>query len=367
MLITFTFIIINLFILINLPFFKFKNKLINYIKLSFLLLKFNINTLSIVYIKNLCIILIIDCCLVDDEPLWEPLEWTMVQNWLLFFFIFSWISETIITSNYGSFTGRDKRVYNGLFKWFWWMEIWFNFNMFLTCVFIIVPFYFELTYNVSYIITWWSWYNRFFFFKFITIWLIIDLFFNIIVYSLKWLNWKKLFILCNVITFILFYLLFTQFILTYFAYFTDILWYKKTNWCDFNKLSQGPQKWGWGDTTRDHFYYHKTTSNFWFKNDSLYASALFFINMINFLLLLLTILQWLLLIRQLYTIKTVSYTFLIYGFSTLNMYFVNVMLLFSYIILTLIYQLIRTSYDFLWITFTNDFYNILNQILINLL
>jgi len=314
---------------------------------------------SINYLKQLLIILIIDCCLMDDEPIWEPVEWTMVQSWLLFFFIFAWIGETIISGRYGSYTGRDKRVYMGLFKAFWFMELWFNFNMFLTCIFIIVPFYFELAYTVSYIVSWWSWYDRFFFFKLIIIWLVIDFILNIVLHGIKWLNWKKLFIFSNIITILLMYILFTQFINTYFAYFTDILWYKKTSWCDYNRLSHNPQKWGWGDTDRDHFNYHKTTLSFWFKNDSLYASALFFINMLNFLLLIITIIQWILISRTLFTTHQISYTFLTYGVSTLHMYLFNLLSLFIFILTSVIYLFIKTSTDFLWVIFKTDFNDII--------
>lgn len=344
--------LINAFFKNLITFLKFINK-------NFKNFKNNIMFDSINYLKQLSIILIIDCCLMDDEPLWEPLEWTMVQSWLLFFFIFAWIAETIISGRYGSYTGRDKRVYMGLFKAFWFLEIWFNFNMFLTCIFIIVPFYFELTYTVSYIVSWWSWYDRFFFFKLIIIWLIIDFILNIVIHGIKWLNWKKLFIFSNIITILLMYVLFTQFINTYFAYFTDILWYKKTSWCDYNRLSHNPQKWGWGDADRDHFNYHKTTSSFWFKNDSLYASALFFINMLNFLLLIITIVQWILISRVLYTTHQISYTFLTYGVSTLHMYLFNLLGLFVFILMSYIYIFIKTSTDFLWVAFKSDFVHIL--------
>lgn len=333
----------------------FKNFLIKKFKKFYNYLTLN----GLNYLKQLFLILIIDCCLMDDEPLWEPVEWTMVQSWLLFFFIFAWISETLISGRYGSYTGRDKRVYLGLFKAFWFMELWFNFNMFLTCIFIIVPFYFELTYTVSYIVSWWSWYDRIFFFKIILFWIIIDFILNIIIIGVKWMDWKKLFICSNIITIILMYLLFTQFINTYLAYFTDILWYKKTSWCDYNRLSHNPQKWGWGDVDRDHFNYHKTTLTFWFKNDSLYASALFFINMINFLLLIITIMQWILIIRTLYTTHQISYTFLTYGVSTLNMYLFNLFSLFIFILTSYLYIFIKTSTDFLWIVFKLDFFNIL--------
>jgi hypothetical protein len=315
---------------------------------------FNLGLPDMIHIRFILIVLIVDVCLMDDEPLWEPIEWSMTQSWLLFFFIFAWLVETIITARYGSYTGRDKRVYTGLFKAFWYVEMWFNLNMFLVCMFIIVPFYFELTYTVSYVVTWWTWYNRFFFFKFIVVWLIIDFISSVLLHGIRWLNFKKIFLLCNLITFLLFYLFYIQFTVTYFSYFTDSLWYKKTSWCDFNKLSHNPQKWGWGGYDRDHFSYHKTTINFWFKNDALYASGFFFINMIHFVLLSFTTLQWLLIVRQLYTTQNVSFTFLTFGLSTLSMYFTNVFLLFTFVIISMFYIFIKTSTDFTWIVFKTD-------------
>jgi len=32
------------------------------------------------YIRGLIFILFIDACLTDDEPLWEPIEWSLVQT-----------------------------------------------------------------------------------------------------------------------------------------------------------------------------------------------------------------------------------------------------------------------------------------------
>lgn len=56
-------------------------------------------------------ILFIDACLTDDEPLWEPIEWSLVQTWILFIFGFAWVAENLIVSRYGSYAGRDKRVW----------------------------------------------------------------------------------------------------------------------------------------------------------------------------------------------------------------------------------------------------------------
>ena len=52
------------------------------------------------YIRNLGIVLFIDSLLIDDEPLWEPLEWSLVQTWILFIFIFAWVAENLIVSRF---------------------------------------------------------------------------------------------------------------------------------------------------------------------------------------------------------------------------------------------------------------------------
>jgi hypothetical protein len=71
------------------------------------------------YLRTLVIIFFVDATFTDDEPLWEPIEWSLVMTWILFIFIFAWIAENLITSRYGSYTGRDKRVWLGWFKTFW--------------------------------------------------------------------------------------------------------------------------------------------------------------------------------------------------------------------------------------------------------
>jgi hypothetical protein len=41
------------------------------------------------YIQGFAFVLFIDACLTDDEPLWEPIEWSLVQTWILFIFSFA--------------------------------------------------------------------------------------------------------------------------------------------------------------------------------------------------------------------------------------------------------------------------------------
>ena len=115
------------------------------------------------YLQGFIFILFIDACLTDDEPLWEPIEWSLVQSWILIIFSFAWIAENLIVSRYGSYTGRDKRVWLSWYKTFWLIEGYYIINYGAACIFVIVPFYFETNYNLSFVYSWWHWYSRVFF------------------------------------------------------------------------------------------------------------------------------------------------------------------------------------------------------------
>ena len=115
------------------------------------------------YLRGLFVILFVDACLTDDEPLWEPIEWSLVQTWILFIFTFAWIAENLIVSRYGSYTGRDKRVWMGWYKTFWMIEGFYVLNYGAASVFVIIPFYYETNYNLSFVYSWWNWYSRTFF------------------------------------------------------------------------------------------------------------------------------------------------------------------------------------------------------------
>jgi len=41
------------------------------------------------YIRNFFILFLVDSIVLDDEPLWEPFEWSVLHTWLLFIGIFS--------------------------------------------------------------------------------------------------------------------------------------------------------------------------------------------------------------------------------------------------------------------------------------
>ena len=273
------------------------------------------------YLRGLFIIFFIDASITDDEPLWEPIEWSLVQTWLLFIFIFAWIAENLITSRYGSYTGRDKRVWLAWYKSFWLIDLFFAISYGLAALFVIVPFYFELTYSVSFIFNWWNWYTRVFFFKFISIFTIIILIAHLLQLNIRWLNWKKLIFFILIINFFLVYLLFTHFIMTFFGYFTDPLWYQKTRFVDYIQLSHEPLKWGWGPAKRDHFTYHKVTTVFWFKNDGPFAGAFLTMHIFFFITIFFLYIYWVTLLRRVYTTEEVTYTFTIFCISSLKQFY----------------------------------------------
>jgi hypothetical protein len=301
----------------------------------------SMKTSSIIILSNLLLTLILDCAVIDDEPLWEPLEWSLIQTWLLFLFLFSWIAETLITSNYGSYTGKDKKVYSGLSTVYSEIEALFYVTLLITCLFVIVPFYFELCYTTSYIVSWWLWINRLALAQYLLLIVILEVLGQLLISGLKWNDWKKSFILSCIITLILFYLLFVQFYSSFFSYFTDINWYKKTGWNDFSKISHSSQKWSWGGVDRDHFSYHKTTLNFWFKNDGMFAAASLMMSIFTLLYLILLIIQWLFLLKKIYTNKQVHYTLVSYNVSSLTANFNSTKILITLVVASLIYTSIR--------------------------
>ena len=174
----------------NLPLFSYYYKQLAY---SFSLLNLKTFSYGFLYLRGLFVILFIDACLTDDEPLWEPIEWSLVQTWILFIFCFAWIAENLIVSRYGSYTGRDKRVWMSWYKTFWLIEGYYVINYGVVSFFIMAPFYFETNYNLSFVYSWWHWYSRVFFFKFTAIYSVILILANLLQISIRWLNWKKRF------------------------------------------------------------------------------------------------------------------------------------------------------------------------------
>jgi hypothetical protein len=297
------------------------------------------------YLIGFSFILFIDACITDDEPLWEPIEWSLVQSWILFIFTFAWIAENLIVSRYGSYTGRDKRVWMSWYKTFWMIEGFFILNYGIVCVFVIVPFYYETNYNLSFVYSWWHWYTRVFFFKFIATYAIVLLIANVLQISVRWINWKKSLFFIIVINVFLSYLIYTHFIITFFGYFTDPVWYQKVRPIDYIQLSHEPSRWGWGSAKKDHFTYHNVKTVFWFKNDGPFASSFLLFHLFLFVCLFLTYFWWITLFRKVFTTKEVPVTYLTYCISSLRQFFYFFLWMYIFILLSYVSNYWRFPVD----------------------
>ena len=317
------------------------------------------------YIQGFAFILFIDACLTDDEPLWEPVEWSLVQTWILFIFSFAWIAENLIVSRYGSYTGRDKRVWMSWYKTFWLIEGYYVINYGVVCVFVIVPFYFETNYNLSFVYSWWHWYSRVFFFKFISMFTIILFISYYLQMSVRWLNWKKGLVLILLVNIFLSYLIYTQFIMTFFGYFTDPVWYQKTRPVDYIQLSHEPARWGWGSAKKDHFTYHNVKTVFWFKNDGPFAASFLFFQTFLFVCIFLLYIYWITLFRRVYSTKEIPLTYTTYCVSSLKQFFYFFLMFYIMIFLSYVSNYSRFPIEFLWTLDTQSWSGNFISIMVN--
>jgi len=301
------------------------------------------------YLRGLFIIFFIDALLTDDEPIWEPVEWSLVQSWIMFIFFFAWVAENLITSRFGSYTGRDKRVWFSWYKTFWWINFYYLITMAVAALFVITPFYNELTYTLPFIVSWWNWYNRIFFCKFLSLYVIVLLLAYFLQIGMRWYNWRKALVLILLINFFLSYLVYTHFFMSFFGYFTDPNWYHKTRLVDYVQLSHEPNKWSWGSSKRDHFSYHKSSTVFWFKNDGPFAGAFLFFHLFFFMFLFLFFMYWIILIRRVYVTQEITYTYTTYCISGLKQFFYFFLALYGFVFLSFFFNYWRFPVEFLWI------------------
>ena len=318
-----------------------------------------------IYLQGFCFILFIDACLTDDEPLWEPIEWSLVQTWILFIFSFAWIAENLITSRYGSYTGRDKRVWFAWFKTFWLIEMYYIINYVVVSVFVITPFYFEVNYNLPFVYSWWNWYSKVFFFKFISLYTVVMLLAYYLQLSVRWLNWKKSLVLIVAINIFLSYLIYTQFLITFFSYFTDPIWFQKTRSVDYIQLSHEPSKWGWGVAKRDHFTHHPIRTTFWFKNDGPFAASFLLFQMFLFLCIFMLYIYWVVLFRRVYSTREVPLTYVTYCVSSLKQFFYVFLFLYFYVFFSYILNYLRLPIEYSWSIAKGSWLENLIQILLD--
>lgn len=334
------------------------NKLLNvYNQLQYAIL-WSLNTFKrslgdgVLYLRGLFCLFFFDALITDDEPLWEPIEWSLVQSWILFIFAFAWIAENLISSRFGSYTGRDKRVWAAWYKTFWLIEGWYVMSLGLAALFVITPFYHEISYTLPLVMSWWNWYSRVFFFKFISLYALVLYISYYLQLQLGTSNVKKSLLLIIVINLFLAYLLYTNFIMSFFAYFTDPNWYAQTRLVDYIQLSHEPNKWSWGSSKRDHFSYHKSTTVLWFKNDGPFASAFLLFHIMFFLALFSLNLFWLTLLRRVYATNEITYTYTTYCVSSLRQFWYFFFFLLSLAAFSLLVQYWRLPVEYLWIANT---------------
>ena len=312
---------------------------------------------SFYYIQGFVFVLFIDACLTDDEPLWEPIEWSLVQTWILFIFTFAWIAENLIVSRYGSYTGRDKRVWMSWYKTFWLIEGYYVINYAVAAIFVIVPFYFETNYNLSFVYSWWHWYSRVFFFKFISILTLIILLSYYLQITVRWLNYKKGLFLVLLINIFLSYLIYTQFIITFLGFFTDPVWYQKTRPIDYIQLSHEPARWGWGSAKKDHFTYHGVKTVFWFKNDGPFAAAMIFFQTFLFVCIFFLYIYWITLFRRIWSTKEIPLTLTTYCVSSLRQFFYFALWMYFLVFVSYLANYSRLPIEFIWSIDNNSWFN----------
>ena len=315
------------------------------------------------YIQGFVFVLFIDACLTDDEPLWEPIEWSLVQTWILFIFTFAWIAENLIVSRYGSYTGRDKRVWMSWYKTFWLIEGYYVINYGAAIVFVIIPFYFETNYNLSFVYSWWHWYSRVFFFKYMSILSLVLYIAYFLQISVRWINWRKGLFLIILVNIFLSYLIYTQFIITFLGFFTDPVWYQKTRPIDYIQLSHEPAKWGWGSAKKDHFTYHNVKTVFWFKNDGPFAAAMLMFQTFLFVCIFFLYIYWITLFRRVYAMKEIPLTLTTYCVSSLKQFFYFSFFMYLMVFMSYFANYSRLPIEFLWsldsISWAGNFTNII--------
>jgi len=317
------------------------------------------------YLRGLLVLFSFDALLTDDEPLWEPIEWSLVQSWIMFIFAFAWIAENLITSRYGSYTGRDKRVWAAWYKTFWLIEGWYIMSLGATALFVITPFYHEISYVLPLVVSWWNWYSRVFLFKFIATYSVALYVSYYLQLSLGLNHWRKSLFLIIVINLFLSHLLYTHFMMTFFGYFTDPNWYSQTRLIDYIQLSHEPNKWSWGNAKRDHFSYHKSTTVLWFKNDGPFASAFLLFHIMFFLTLFALYIYWLTLLRRVYTTQEVTYTYTTYCIASLRQFFYFFFFILLLAAFSLLIQYWRLPIEYMWIANTRPLFSVLLEDLIN--
>lgn len=299
-------------------------------------------------ILNILLIFVVDALIGDDEPLFEPIEWTLWQTWLLFILVISWLAELLISSTYGNYTGRDKRVWTALYKSYWLVQIYIMFCLLSLTIFTIVPFYFELQSCNAVWISFWNWYNRIFLWKALSIHFILLLFAFMLQINSRWINYSKVLIIMFIVIILVGLLVYTNITVIMFLYFTNPLTYNINLNLDYAQLSNVPNKWGWGMSNKDHFSYHTTPTVFWYKYDFCYIASILIIQLFFTLSYILIFFQLSLIFIKFYTTKIITYTLLTYYANIIRIYFYYTASIYIFSLISLFMIIIRNRNNFLF-------------------
>lgn len=314
-------------------------------------------------IITITFVIILDGLLLDDEPIFEPLEWSLIQTWVIYIYGLTWASEVLFSSRFGSYTNRDKIVWIGLFKNYYGILNWLLINLIILTVFVTLPFYSELTYLFSYAALWWNWFSAPYFFRLFSLFAVLLSCTKLVSLSLRWSSKSVTSMLLLFSLLIVSTIFYFQAVTTILSYSSDIHIFNKTGWSELSRIVNGPLKWGWGSQTRDHFSYHKTTTLIWAKNDFAILRSLLLFNIFLFLFLLILFLQISIYLKISYTSSGLSFN----QINTLNnliQYFL-ILLSFGFILvmLSIMYQYLRIPYEtFIFIKFLDLIYEELDLI-----
>jgi hypothetical protein len=146
------------------------------------------------------------------------------------------------------------------------------------------------------------------------------------------------------------YLLYTHFLMSFFAYFTDPNWYHRTRLVDYVQLSHEPNKWSWGSSKRDHFSYHKSTTVFWFKNDGPFASAFLLFHIMFFICLFALYIYWLALFRRVYATQEITYTYTTFCVSALRQFLYFFLFLYLLVFFSFVLNYWRLPIEYSWVS-----------------
>ena len=141
------------------------------------------------------------------------------------------------------------------------------------------------------------------------------------------------------------YLLYFNFIITFFSFFSDISAFSKTGWVEWDKLTQGPLKWGYGSASRDHFSSHKTTLSFWFKNDPQIAGSMLFLNLFFFFFFFFLLISSLSILRTLISGTEFTFNNMTFFFSSVKQFYFLIIFLVFLVMMGIVYSLIRFPFE----------------------